>query len=162
MRGPKCLPPARNFLPPPTSEGRGEGSDFFLLSISLLTSGGRKTNESPLADWNILFYLLDWGSNVHMTPHLDGLSKRRAINTQRTFGNKLHQQATLSGVIKLTVHEKNKAVEVRIKGHPVGARTAMPSTKHRIHEATRGRVHRLRHPEESNHRRERWTEDRAG
>lgn len=50
-----------------------------------------------------------------MTPHFDVFLERKSISKKWTFGNKSHLQVFVSGVIKLKVQEKDKAVEVGIK-----------------------------------------------
>ena len=79
------------------------GQSFFAFNITVDKDG------------NMVSFLLNSRLNVHMTPHLNDLSEGKSISKKCTFGNSSHLQATVSGVIKLLVQEKGKAVEVRIK-----------------------------------------------
>ena len=110
--------PARNFPPPPKNDRRSEETDGqSSLSFNITADEGdaNRTDDSRLAEGNTMSFLLDSGSNVHMTPHLGDLTEQKRINKKCTFGNNSHLQATVSGVIKLLVQENGKAMEVTIK-----------------------------------------------
>lgn len=57
-----------------------------------------------------MFFSIVSGSDVHITPHLHASLERERFSNKRTFDNKPQLQATVNGVIKLIVQEKEKAV----------------------------------------------------
>lgn len=81
---------ARNLPSSPMNDKRSKDVEGRIFSPAPYTTVGEGddsgTAESSLTDGDIVSILLNLGSNVRRTTHLDDLSKRKLVSKKFTFG----------------------------------------------------------------------------
>lgn len=109
------MTPARDFLPPSRKGNQGDqrsGGSFFTFDDTVDGGDSDAMVVSSSLGGSMVSFSMDSGSNVHMIPYLDHLLERPSIDKKCPFGNKGQLHAAMSGVIRPTVQDDRKAVEI--------------------------------------------------